>query len=112
MPCAGQSGAITSWTCTTVGGVVSVASFEACEPTAMSTAPSRGIGVPPPVACASAVPSSSPVVVGGNGSSTVSKAPATLGVLAPQEGVKSPVPSPRGGLFTPPSGWRLPSPCQ
>ena len=68
--------------------------------------------MPPPVDCAVTVPvSTPPVVVGGNGSSTVSTEPGTVGVVAPHAGVKTAVPSPVGVLFTE-TGRRLPSPCQ
>ena len=98
---------------TRAGGGASLASFAACEPWATSTAPSRGIGVPPPVVWIVTVPLRSwPGTAAGNGSITASTAPASFGVAAPQAGVKSAVPSPRGGWFSPVSGRRWPSPCQ
>ena len=79
---------------------------------AISTAPSRGIVVPPPFDCAIAVPvSATPGTTGGYGSRIVSTAPCTTGVRAPQDGVKIAVPSPMGVLFRL-SVRRLPRPCQ
>jgi hypothetical protein len=112
-PLAGQSGERISRRTTFVGGGASVCSLAACEPCATSTAPSRGIGVPPPVVCTVTVPlKSCPGTADGNGRITASTAPASFGVAGPQAGVNSEVPSPRGGWFSPVNGRRCPRPCQ
>ena len=97
---------------TGVPGVASAASFGAWVPMERSTAPFGGIGVPPPVACAVTVPTSSPpLVAGGKSSNTASVEPATTGVFVPQAGVYSVEPSPIGVRFTD-TVRLLPSPCQ
>ena len=94
-------------------GVASACTFATCEPRASSTAPFFGIGRPPPECVEVTTPVRSvPGTAGGNGCRTTSNTPAILGVVAPQAGVKSEVPSPRGGWFRPVSGRRWPRPCQ
>ena len=78
-------------------------------------APRRSSGSPGRRPSASKVTTpvrSVPGTAGGNGCSTTSNTPGILGVVAPQAGVKSEVPSPRGGWFRPVSGRRWPRPCQ
>jgi hypothetical protein len=58
-------------------------------PRPTSTAPSRGIAVPPFVCATDATgPAISPfVLVGGNGATTASTTPGTAGVVGPHAGV-------------------------
>ena len=83
-------------------------SFGASVPAAISTAPSGGIGVPPPVVVAAATVAVRSVfgVDCGNGWSTTSAAPSTRGVVAPQAGVNRATSPAFGTSLSPFSGRR------
>jgi hypothetical protein len=87
-----QSLGRTKWVVIEVPVVPSSSSFAPIVfPSAISTAPSGGIGVPPPVAETDVTGATRSVfgAAEGNGSSTASTAFGITGVRAPQAGVKS-----------------------